>query len=107
MMNVMEFQEQWRNQMNGILSDMFRPVTTLTDGMGHGAMGGSYPAPVVANLVDSPPSLHTLSLNPQNGYHPPYYHPQQWDYNRRCRYFVIDFVLNDITNMLRTYWFLK
>ncbi|CAK8673054.1 unnamed protein product [Clavelina lepadiformis] len=78
MMNVMEFQEQWRNRMNGILTDLFHPPPSMNGGLGNG-MGAMYGG--MSAMMDSPPPLQNLSLNPQNAYHPnPYC---QWDYSQR------------------------
>jgi len=84
MMNVMDFQQQWRNQMNGILTDMFAP-TSVHSPMA-GGMAGMYNT--IPGMVDSPPPLHTLSLNPPTAYHHNPYYP--WDCGQRCRwtYFV-------------------
>uniref|UniRef100_H2Z1X1 Retinoic acid receptor n=1 Tax=Ciona savignyi TaxID=51511 RepID=H2Z1X1_CIOSA len=77
MMNVMEFQEQWRNRMNGILTDIFQPNTSANDGQGMMQSNIS--------MMDSPPPLQNLSLQPNNYhrsyYQPPYYHA--WDYTQR------------------------
>ena len=84
----MQFQEQWRHQMNGILTDMFSaPLTSVdSNGMRNGFRRAppSYSPSMGAYLLDSPPSMHNLSLNSATS-QPPYY-PHQWDYNQRCRY---------------------
>ena len=93
MMNVMNFQEQWRSQMNGILTDMFAPMTSMNGRIGPNDMGRAYPAQMSNTLIDSPPSLHTLSLNSQGNFQPSYYPHHQWDYNRRCMYLFYPLVL--------------
>ena len=69
--------------MNGILTDMFAPSNTAMNGGMMNCMGNPYNAAVGNAVVDLPPSLHTLSINPQNAFHAPYYQ-QQWEYAQRC-----------------------
>lgn len=77
----MEFQQQWRNCMNGILMDIFTPTTSSMGGgvnNGMGCMYGGMHHPV----MDSPPPLQNLSINPQNNYHHNQFY--QWESNQRC-----------------------
>ena len=75
---MMEFQRRLRNQMNGILSDMYPPPPQI-NGRIHGSAGCAAQLP---SMIDSPPPLHNLSLNPSS--YPQSYYP--WEYCQQCGY---------------------
>lgn len=105
-MNMIEFQEQWRNRMNGILSDIFSsnggmmmdtsPPNHMQQSNGHPQIspGIHYPPHHNGNPHASPPSMvypgtqsHGGLTGPISGSNSliqqPYY---QWEYTSRCAY---------------------
>jgi len=89
-MNMTDFHKQWSNQMNGILSSMYRsplPITGEVNGQIGPAMRVMYGPPEMDCL---PPPIHTLSLNA-----PPYqYYPRE--IGQRGKLFAYNFMVNNI-----------
>nr|BAM66777.1 retinoic acid receptor [Polyandrocarpa misakiensis] len=88
-MNMVEFQEQWRNRMNGILSDIFAngsglmmdtspPMQQNGHPNGHAHPGLPYPAHHPHNLHYA--SNQQLPPHPGSNFQPSYY---SWDYASR------------------------